>query len=293
MSKTGCTIETMNRLFLLALFAILLGWTTPVLAQDTSEEVISGGVSPVAVAIPITGPEVAYGDLVAFDAENRIYILSQYPDDPRLYGVVQEDPPIVLYADPGDVPVVRSGVALVNVTLENGPIEPGDHIIASSIPGKGMRAEEASQNSIGTAREAFTGEEAGSLAVGSQSIAAGTIAVEIRAGLGAGSADTVAGALGQFDCEPGSVTCNILQKINAAPLITLTRYLIAAAVALGALYLAFHSFMTDAVNGVISVGRNPRAKATIQAMVVFNAVLAAGIAVSGLAIGLVILFIPI
>jgi hypothetical protein len=51
--------------------------------------------------------------------------------------------------------------------------------------------------------------------------------------------------------------------------------------------------MADAVNGVVSVGRNPRAKAAIQAMVVFNAVIAAGIAAAGLAAGLAILFVQI
>jgi F0F1-type ATP synthase membrane subunit c/vacuolar-type H+-ATPase subunit K len=51
--------------------------------------------------------------------------------------------------------------------------------------------------------------------------------------------------------------------------------------------------MADAVNGVISVGRNPRAKRAIQTMVIFNGVLAVGIALAGLAAGLTILLIRI
>lgn len=290
---TGCTICLgMARYFssIAALFSLLcIAFSGTALAATPD----IGLTSPVAVAVPITGSEVAFGDIIAYDSEQKIYLLTQYADDPRAYGIAQKDPPVLLLLNPSDVPIVRSGAVLMNVTLENGPIEPGDGIIASSVAGKGMRASQDSKNVVGLAREAFTGAASSTdVAVGGKNVPAGTIVVEIRSGLG-DSAGFVAGSIDGLGCTPGTLTCAILQKINTAPLITLTRYLIAAGIALGSLYLAFRSFVADAVNGVLSVGRNPRAKAAIQAMVVFNAVLAAGIALAGLAIGLIILFIQI
>ena len=94
-------------------------------------------------------------------------------------------------------------------------------------------------------------------------------------------------------CTGGAILCVLASKVNATPLVSLLRYLVAAAVALGALYLAYRTFITGAVSGVVSVGRNPRAKASIQAMVIFNGALAVIIAFLGLAAALVILFIKI
>jgi hypothetical protein len=274
-----------------AILVIGIGFSEAALAQSGESAVLN---AQLAITVPISGPEVAYGDLIDFDGGQNSYFLSQYEDDPRVYGVAQESPPVVLESPGGDVPLMRSGWVLVNVTLENGPIAVGDGIIASSIPGKGMRAGEDGKNIIGFAREAFTGEGSSTpIAIDGKTVGAGTVVVDIVTGLGAGANGMFAAKNEDINCDPTRFTCQILQKINAAPLVTLTRYLIAAGVALGSLYLAFHSFMSNAVNGVISVGRNPRAKAAIQAMVIFNALLAGTIAAVGLAIGLAILFVPI
>src|SRR3989344_7519360 len=129
--------------------------TSPELAFAVSG--FAEGGSAVAVALHIEASQMSYGDLIAYDQEKNIYILSQYVDDPRVYGVAVKDPPVVIFRDPADVPVMRTGSVLVNVTLENGPIAPGDGIIASSIPGKGMRAAPNGVHIVGYAREAFSG----------------------------------------------------------------------------------------------------------------------------------------
>jgi len=250
--------------------------------------------SAVAITVPISGSSVSYGDFIDYDQVQGTYFISQYADDSRIFGVAVQNPPLVLLdGNQGEVPVLRSGSVLANVTAENGPIKPGDGIVASSIPGKGMRANAASKNIFAIARESFAGNGTSTLMFKGRSIPAGTIVVELKYGLGQGENASSSAAAAVKGCSGGQIPCLIAQKIDATPVVTLMRYILAAAVALGSIYLAFHSFMADAVNGVRSVGRNPRAKTAIQAMVVFNGLLAAFIALLGLGAGLLILFVQL
>ena len=263
-------------------------------AQDTSSSGTAVFGAPVTIALPIVGTIVGYGDIIAYDNIQNNYILSQKADDSRVYGVAVKNPAIVLYDNATDVPVARSGRVLVNVTLENGPIAVGDGIVASSIPGKGMRATASSANIIGYARESFSAASSSTvLSLKGTSVKAGTIIVELSETLGTSQPMQQTFQAGQIQCTKGTIACSVLQKIDATPLVTLMRYVIAAVVILGSLYLAFRSFMANAINGVISVGRNPRAKGIIQAMVIFNALLAGGIAIIGLAVGMFILLIKL
>ena len=145
-----------------------------------------------------------------------------------------------------------------------------------------MRASETSKHIIGTAREAFAGTGSASLPLSyGTRIVAGTIAVQLGDLSGAGA---TAEATASNECVPAW---------KCVPFGILLRYALAALVAFGSVYLGFRTFMADAVNGVISVGRNPMARGAIQGMVVFNAVLAAALALAGLIAGIVILFIQI
>jgi hypothetical protein len=258
----------------------------------------SAPIPPVTLAVQITGSELSYGDLISYDQKNAIFTLSRYQDDPDVYGVAVQDPALVLYLQPSNVPVMREGKVLLNVTLEGGAIAPGDPLTASSIPGKAMRASTTSEHIIAVARESFTGLGTSTpLSYQGKTFPAGTIIADIGSGIGAlfgtGKQNTEVPPPLVQGCVQGDVACNIAQKIDATPIVTLMRYLLAALIALGALYLAFRSFMLNAANGVISVGRNPRAKGAIQAMVAFNAILAGLIALGGIAAGLLILFIRI
>lgn len=250
------------------------------IAQTRAADSFSN-LSPIAIAVQVRATELSYGDLIDYDASHDAYVLSNVVDDAYVIGVAVENPPAVLEMRSGDVPVARTGSVLVNVTLENGAIAVGDSLITSSIPGKAMRAHEDSQHSIGTAREAFTGTGTTTLRLpGNAAVAAGTIAVQLSDLSGVGASTSAASDI----CTP---------VWKCVPYGVLLRYALAALVAFGSVYLGFRSFMADAVNGVISVGRNPMARGAIQGMVVFNAVLAAALSLAGLIAGIVILFIQI
>ena len=264
-----------------AIVALFCFAPVAVLAQTNALDIVSGQ-STIAVAVQVRGDELTYGDLIDYDPIHDAYVRSSVVDDSYVFGVAIENPPAVLELRSGDVPVMRSGSVLVNVTLENGAIAMGDRLIASSIGGKAMRAREDSEHVIGTAREAFTTSTTTLALPDGTRIAAGTIAVQLGNLSGTGlTANT----------PPVDASCIPVWK--CVPYGTLLRYLFAALVAFGSVYLAFRSFMADAVNGVISVGRNPMARGAIQGMVIFNAVLAAGLALAGLVAGVVILYIQI
>ena len=84
---------------------------------------------------------------------------STMPYDNHAIGVVSTTPYTVGGADDGhSVVMALTGRVPVKVSLENGPIEPGDPLTSSSTPGVAMKATEGGQI-IGTALEAYDGTE--------------------------------------------------------------------------------------------------------------------------------------
>ena len=246
----------------------------------------------VAQSVPVRGEHVSYGDIIAYDAESRTFLLTQFEDDPRLFGVVSEVPPIIVVSEEKTVPIMWTGETLVNVTLENGPIQKGDAITSSSIPGKGQRAGRQHQNILGIAQEPLTTSDAAAVSLpDGRTILAGTIIVDIRRAL----APAPAGGAAPFDpCVVAGVGCD--SPPTAPPEesgSSLARYIAAGLIALGTLYFAFSGFISNINNGVLSVGRNPRAKRSIEAVVVLNGVLAVVIVATGLFTSIVVLFTPL
>lgn len=236
--------------------------------------------SAIAVSVPFAGSAVSYGDIVSYDQKSSMYDLSTQKDDADVYGVVVETPPLVFkpVGRDGDISVVHTGPALVNVTMENGPIAVGDPVSVSSIPGKGRRAEKTDYV-IGLAVEAFDGTSGVMLknAAGSD-VLSNTILVNVSAGAGIGADG--GGAAAAAVCQ--SFLCRFFAAVEGDSVDLVVRYSLAAAVAAVSVWFAFKSFVSEANYGVISVGRNPRAKASIQSMVVFNAVLALVVAGAGI-----------
>ena len=73
----------------------------------------------------------------------------------------------------------------------------------------------------------------------------------------------------------------------------MVRYLLATLIAVGSIYAAFRNFGSNITSSIVSVGRNPLAKTSIQFMVLLNAALIVLVSVAGIALSLVVLFIPL
>lgn len=234
---------------------------------------------PIARTISVADDEVAYGDIILFDGETELYRRSGGVDDPRVYGVVVEAPTLLIETDPSLVPVAESGRLLVNVTLENGPIEEGDAIVSSLTPGKGMRASDEHKHIIGYALESFDGTE-GVAGVGEdgEEILLGTIEVNVGGSLVPGAEEEIDSELRTFDPNTGKV---------------IARFSFAAIVALASIALTFIAFLSTIRQSVISVGRNPLAKSSIRSMVILNVVLALIVTTVGIFFAISLLIVPV
>jgi len=282
-------IKNLHKPFLAAFVAFALLYITIFFPHTALAAIApSAGVAlPLAVSVPIADAHLSYGDIVSYEKELAVYALSRKANDPNLFGVVAKRPPLVFFLDDTTVPVVRSGRTLVNVTLENGPIRAGDFITSSSILGKGQRAAAGDSYVVGVAVGEFveTGDAEAVLPNGKK-VGSGTIVVDVNViGLFAAAATTDAGL--------SDDRAKTVFGLDTETAFTIMQYVLAAAITLGSLYLAFRSFMSDANYGVISVGRNPRARSSIQAMVVFNAILAILVAGAGIFVAMFVLFVEL
>lgn len=222
--------------------------------------------------------EPQFGDIVVFDRNAQQFVLASSPADENLFGVIVEDPLLVLESDNGGLPIVESGEAVVNVTAQNGAISAGDYITSSNLPGKGQKADDEHTYIVGIALEPFSGDLA---TTSSDTVVAGPIRVLLSIG-------TQEQAAEQFEEQRAEET-----GITEATLLNVIQYFLAAFIAIGSIYIAFKNFSPNLKDGLVSIGRNPLAKSSIQSMIVLNAVLIVLISLGGLAVGLIIILLPI
>ncbi len=206
---------------------------------------ISGAV---ATRVPVADGQLEDGDIVSI--VNDAYALSRAPYDDAVLGVVSADPVIVVGGSEGGVPVVTSGQAMVRVSTVNGPIESGDYVTTSAIPGIGMRAD-AFGKVVGIALARFNA--ASRDALGRIPVA---VSVQYRGGTGV------------------FALSGVLQSA------------LALTIAFTTMLFGFMYFGRVARGAVDAIGRNPLAARTIEINAAFNFLLTIGM----IAIGVVIAY---
>ena len=210
-----------------------------------------------AVAMPITlnEPEIREGDIVSLI--NGQYILSSEPYDSRMGGTINLNPTLLIgnLESERSYPLVSTGVSYVRVSSLNGPIETGDLVTTSMIPGIGMKANEYGVV-LGTALEPFDNSDPEVI---------GKIAVSLNIG-----------------------THNIIDVFTQNPSRTL-RYMFAFLVASVSIITGFMYFGKVAKSGVESLGRNPLAARLIYTSVFIHLLLTFGIIVTGILIAYLII----
>ena len=261
----------------------LLTSYTPSVAHAQSDN------TAIAKTYIISGDAPVTGDLVSFDPATQTFRLAKKTSDSSVFGVVVTNPVIILRTSANGVPLVNSGEAFVNVTTINGPISAGDYITSSSVPGKGQRADSSTSFVVGTALDAFPRSSTTTPATASTSVIYGG---SIRVMFNIGPKSVVAE---KPVATPGVV--GPLSRGNAtgvsAPVAMLIKYVLAAIVVAGTIYIAFRNFGSNMKDSIVSIGRNPLARASIQSMVVINTVLIVVVSVVGLFVGFMILFLPL
>ncbi|MEK7617422.1 MAG: hypothetical protein AAB414_05210 [Patescibacteria group bacterium] len=238
----------MIKLFLtLALYTLYFAfYPYPVFAQLQATDVTS--------VFKIADSEAEDGDILIITEEGLVR--TSQISDPKMFGVIQEQPLLVYRStEIQGKPVIRSGIAYVNVTTMNGPIKYGDHITSSQTPGKGQKAP-ASGYVLGIALASFDdAENTGKIPV--------AIKIESKGVSGPGLA-TIFSLVG----------IGFLENLgNPDKFAEVIRYIAAGLVVLLSFTFAFLVFARSIPKSIEAIGRNPLAKTTIQISMVMNIVL--------------------
>ena len=262
------------------------------------------GDTAIAKTYLISGEAAEPGDLVSFDTSTQTFHLTQKVGDPNVFGVVATSPAIVLRTSTEGVPLVSFGEVYVQVTTINGPISAGDLITSSSISGKGQKADSSASFIVGTALDSFPTVPTNNTSTGisTSTVDGGSIHVllaigpkspdaEVPLAIGPKSPDAEGSGTGAITDNPTAGLFHVLGV--SVPLATLIKYALAALVVIGSIYVAFRNFGSNMKDSIISVGRNPLAKTSIQSMVVLNTALIVFISIAGLFVGLLILFVKL
>jgi F0F1-type ATP synthase membrane subunit c/vacuolar-type H+-ATPase subunit K len=223
---------------------------------------------------------------MSLSADQSTLVRSEITGDPRLYGVLVANPEVVYRTRP-DIPVVRDGNAVVNVTTFGGPITVGDLITSSEIAGKGQKAQQLSGYMIGIALENFDGTTGTDVQGPRGTVKSGRIKVAI--GIGPASPVLIratGGALGFVRQVVNAVWYNISTSKQVERLL---RFLLAAILVLLVIYISYRTFGKNITKGIEAIGRNPLAKSSIQAMIILNIALIFFVSLGGVILALLII----
>ncbi len=217
------------------------------------------------------------GDIISYNKNTHIFSLTHIPYDRNVFGIVVKNPILLISDNSNGVPITTSGEVLVNVTTKNGPINIGDYITSSSIIGKGQRAGSTTPYVIGIALTAFP-KVSSSTPLHTKKIYEGTI----RLFFNSEANPLMIGTIGTQQMAVGkSIIFHII------------KYVLAAIVAIGTIYVAFRTSGLDMRSSIISIGRNPMAKSSIRSMLILDTVIIILVSLVGLAIALALVFIPV
>ena len=203
----------------------------------------------------IVDKDAIEGDILVVTDKGLTRTLKSF--DNKMFGVLQQQP-LLVYQNKNITdgkPVIRSGVAEVNVTTFNGPIKYGDYITSSQIAGKGAKATESGYV-LGIALANFDGTEA---------TKAGKIPVALRVEYAELTNPRFAGRLFGF------IGSSFLENIrDPKQLGLIVRYAAAGLIILLSFTFAFLTFSRSIAKSVEALGRNPLAKSAIQLSMIIN-----------------------
>lgn len=225
------------------------------------------------------------GDIVSISRESNTMILSQTNYDMKVFGVIVMYPILVYRTAKDNIPVVREGETLVNVSNFNGDIDPGNFITTSEIAGKGQKATDATGAILGIALEGFKKEQGTEVEYNNKKYYWGPIKVALGIQTPA-VLRTRGGVFGTLEALSLTFLKNVQQNAASDKLI---RYIIAGIVAALTIIVNFQSFGKNISIGIESIGRNPLARVYIQSMIILNIILIAVTSIGGVILSLAII----
>ena len=271
--------EWMGVGFFILLFLQLASISRPAMAQNLQFNI--------ARTIYIEDKNAVDGDIVSLSTKQESLLRSVKTSDERMFGVLVADP-VMVYRTLATLPVARDGDAMVNVTTFGGPISVGDYVTSSPIAGKGAKAEGVAGYMIGVALGSFDGKGAkDSATFQGKKYPIG----KIKVGIGIGPASPVVtkaagGILGTLKQLATAIVFNISTSKQADQII---RYILSILIVVIIFYISYRTFGANVTKGIEAIGRNPLAKASIQAMITLNIILLIVSCLGGIGLALVII----
>lgn len=248
----------MKKLSLLLFILLTINYLLPtVYAQQTGIEVTS--------VYEIADQEALEGDILS-TGENGL-VRSSIGFDNRMFGVIQQQSLLIYRSQTKGKPVVRSGIAQVNITTLNGEVKNGDYITSSQIPGKGQKAQESGYI-VGIALGAFDTQGAQEIDGPRGRVLLGKIPVAIRVEYAELTNPRFAGRLFGF------IGTALLENVSDPKQFgNVVRYIAAGLVLLLSFTFAFLTFSRSIAKSIEALGRNPLAKSAIQLSIFINIIL--------------------
>lgn len=254
--------EVMRKIFrslviaFLGMTVMLSLFTSPIFAQTPQK-----GIEVTSV-YEIADSDAVDGDILS--AQPKGLTRSNIGFDNKMFGVIQDQPLLVYHSETKGKPVLRSGIAQVNVTTLNGPLKYGDYITSSSIQGKGQKASESGYV-IGIALASFDGNGAPQVDGPRGKVALGKIPVAIRIEYAELTNPRVAGRLFGF------IGTTLLENVSDPKQFgNVIRYIAAGMIILLSFTFAFLTFSRSIAKSIEALGRNPLAKSAIQLSIIIN-----------------------
>lgn len=229
------------------------------------------------------------GDLVSLDPQTRTFYLTRVASDKNVVGVVASNPVLLLSGTRGGTPVVTSGRTVVNVSTTNGSISTGDYLTTSVIVGVAAKASSTSSYIIGTALSAFPS------AVSTTSIATtSTVLGQVQVSLAIGPNPTFeSGTVNKISTNATNAATKEATAAGAAIIFRVVKYILAALVTAGTIYVAFRTSNAAMNSSIISIGRNPLAKRSIRSVLLADAAIIVLISVVGLVMAFALVLVPV
>ncbi|MBI2612174.1 hypothetical protein HYW54_05545, partial [Candidatus Gottesmanbacteria bacterium] len=220
-----------NILFVFIFIFILKGQT---LAQNFSPI-----FQDIATTPQYSNEKIQDGDILSIDEEKKRIVLSKVAYDNHMYGIAIIDP-VIVFRTRESTPAARTGNAYVNVTTLNGPIEVGDYLTSSEIPGKAQKAGAIQGYVLGLALQSFDGKNGKDVTYEGKTYKVGKILTTI--GIGPASAVKIrpgGGLFGTLKYLAQSFLINVQVAENLSDWI---RYALAFLIATTSIIVSFRYF---------------------------------------------------
>lgn len=246
---------------------ILLFWMTVAVYLLLVNPVHAQGLNFASV-YEVNDKDAVSGDILISAGEKGLQ-RTNVSYDSKVFGVLQDNPLIVLReASSSARPVIRNGDTFVNVNDYNGEIKKGDYISASPMLGKGMKAGQSGYV-VGIALENATYSNDQPTTIEGKQTKKGTVKVAMR--IEFAELTTARSNVALFS----QLNSALFRSIQNPEKFTLTiRYIVAGLIALIAFAIAFFTVGRSVTKAIEAIGRNPLARNTIMASIIFQLVIA-------------------